>query len=103
MARLESIAMLAELDGAVLVDKPANMASHDVVKVVNLLAGKDKSTKTATNAPGVSSLEETNDNYVNVEGSLKTGIQNNVKIDITGALLPSTVAQSCTASACPPT
>lgn len=63
----------------------------DVVKVVNLLAGKDKSTKTATNAPGVSSLEETNDNYVNVEGSLKTGIQNNVKIDITGALLPSTV------------
>lgn len=34
MARLESIAMLAELDGAVLVDKPANMASHDVVKVV---------------------------------------------------------------------
>ena len=63
----------------------------DVVKVVNLLAGKDKSTKTATNAPGVSSLEETNDNYVNVEGSLKTGIQNNVKIDITGALLPSSV------------
>ena len=34
MAKLESIAMLAELDGAVLVDKPANMASHDVVKVV---------------------------------------------------------------------
>ena len=34
MARLDSIAMLAELDGAVLVDKPANMASHDVVKVV---------------------------------------------------------------------
>ena len=34
MARLESIAMLAELDGAVLVDKPANMASHDVVKAV---------------------------------------------------------------------
>ena len=34
MAKLDSIAMLAELDGAVLVDKPANMASHDVVKVV---------------------------------------------------------------------
>ena len=34
MAKLDSIAMLAELDGAVLVDKPANMASHDVVKAV---------------------------------------------------------------------
>ena len=34
MAKLDSIAMLAELDGAVLVDKPANMASHDVMKVV---------------------------------------------------------------------
>lgn len=34
MARLESIAMLAELDGVLLVDKPSNMSSHDVVKTV---------------------------------------------------------------------
>ena len=34
MANLGSIAMLAELDGVLLVDKPANMSSHDVVKAV---------------------------------------------------------------------
>ncbi|MGN0845933.1 MAG: tRNA pseudouridine(55) synthase TruB [Kiritimatiellia bacterium] len=34
MARLESIAMLAELDGVLLVDKPSNISSHDVVKTV---------------------------------------------------------------------
>lgn len=34
MAHLESIAMLAELDGVLLVDKPANISSHDVVKAV---------------------------------------------------------------------
>ena len=34
MANLESIAMLAEVDGVLLVDKPANISSHDVVKAV---------------------------------------------------------------------
>jgi len=34
MARLDSIAMLAELDGLLLVDKPANISTHDVVKTV---------------------------------------------------------------------
>ena len=34
MANLESIAMLAEVDGILLVDKPANISSHDVVKAV---------------------------------------------------------------------
>ena len=34
MANLESIARLAELDGVLLVDKPTNIASHDVVKAV---------------------------------------------------------------------
>ena len=34
MANLDSIAQLAELDGVLLVDKPANIASHDVVKAV---------------------------------------------------------------------
>ena len=63
----------------------------EVVKVVNLLAGKDTSVKTVSNAPGVSDIDESNDNWVNVEGRLKTGIQNNVKIDITGVLLPTVV------------
>ena len=63
----------------------------EVVKVVNLLAGKDTSVKTVSNAPGVSDIDENNDNWVNVEGRLKTGIQNNVKIDITGVLLPTVV------------
>ena len=34
MANLDSIARLAELDGVLLVDKPANISSHDVVKAV---------------------------------------------------------------------
>lgn len=34
MANLDSIAMLAELDGLLLIDKPSNISSHDVVKVV---------------------------------------------------------------------
>lgn len=34
MANLDSIARLAELDGILLVDKPTNIASHDVVKAV---------------------------------------------------------------------
>ena len=63
----------------------------EVVKVVNLFAGKDTSVKTVSNAPGVSDIDESNDNWVNVEGRLKTGVQNNVKIDITGVLLPMVV------------
>ena len=34
MANLDSIAQLAELDGVLLVDKPANISTHDVVKAV---------------------------------------------------------------------
>ena len=34
MANLTNIAMLAELDGAVLVDKPAGISAHDVMKAV---------------------------------------------------------------------
>ena len=34
MANLANIAMLAELDGAILVDKPAGLAAHDVMKAV---------------------------------------------------------------------
>ena len=34
MARLDSLAMLAALDGLLLVDKPSNISTHDVVKAV---------------------------------------------------------------------
>ena len=34
MANLANIAMLAELDGAVLVDKPVGISAHDVMKAV---------------------------------------------------------------------
>ena len=34
MARLDSIAMLAALDLLLLVDKPSNISTHDVVKAV---------------------------------------------------------------------
>jgi tRNA pseudouridine55 synthase len=34
MANIANIAMLAELDGAVLVDKPAGISSHDLMKAV---------------------------------------------------------------------
>ncbi|MER2138524.1 MAG: hypothetical protein ABS965_00145, partial [Succiniclasticum sp.] len=61
----------------------------ETVKVYNLFASASKDGKTVTNAPGNSDITETNNNFVNVEGLLKTGIQNSVKIDITGVLLPS--------------
>ena len=34
MANLANIAMLAELDGAILVDKPVGISAHDVMKAV---------------------------------------------------------------------
>ncbi len=63
------------------------------VKVYNLVAGQSKNSKTVGNAPGMASMTEKNNNFVNVEGLLKTGIQNNVKIDITGALVPSVTSK----------
>ena len=66
----------------------AESLKKDVVKVVNLFAKKDESTKTVTTASGDTDWKEDNVSYVDVEGLLKTGIQNNVKIDITGALIP---------------
>ncbi|MBO5637708.1 MAG: hypothetical protein J5906_09360 [Acidaminococcaceae bacterium] len=63
------------------------------VKVYNLVAGQSKNSKTVGNAPGMASMTETNNNFVNVEGLLKTGIQNNVKIEITGALVPSVTSK----------
>ena len=36
MANLANIAMLAELDGAILVDKPAGISAHDVMKAVKV-------------------------------------------------------------------
>ncbi|MBQ6912640.1 MAG: hypothetical protein IJQ30_00095, partial [Acidaminococcaceae bacterium] len=60
----------------------------DTVAVYWLFLGQDKDSKTATNMEGKSTIDEKNNNFVNVDGVLKTGIQNNVKIDITGALIP---------------
>ena len=60
----------------------------DTVAVYWLFLGQNKDSKTATNTQGVSTVSEKNNNFVNVDGVLKTGIQNNVKIDITGALIP---------------
>ncbi len=60
----------------------------DTVAVYWLFVGQSKDSKTATNTQGVSTVSENNNNFVNVDGVLKTGIQNNVKIDIKGALLP---------------
>ncbi len=34
MANIANIAMMAELDGAILVDKPVGMSSHDLMKAV---------------------------------------------------------------------
>ena len=59
------------------------------VEVVNLFAKAKDTDKTVTNTPGTTEISETNNNFVNVEGLLKTGIQNSVKIDITGAIAPS--------------
>ncbi len=59
------------------------------VEVLNLLYDPVKKDKTVTNTPGESDIKETNDNYVNVDGLLKTGIQNNVAVRITGSKIPS--------------
>ena len=72
----------------VTADNGSEAFKKEVVEVVNLFAGSDRSTKTVTNQPGNSEIEEENNNFVNVEGLLRTGTQSNVQIDIRGALLP---------------
>ena len=72
----------------VTADNGSESFKKDVVKVANLLTKKSESVKTVTNMPGDSDISEDNNNFVNVEGLLKTGVQNNVKIDITGASIP---------------
>ena len=60
----------------------------DTVAVYWLFLGQSKDSKTAGTKPGESKVEETNNNFVNVDGLLKTGIQNNVSIMITGHRTP---------------
>ena len=69
-------------------DNGSETFKKDVVKVVNLVAGKNKEDKVVTNAPGKSDIKETNNNFVNVEGALKAGIHNKVNITITGSAVP---------------
>ncbi len=56
MANLSSISMLAEVDGAVLVDKPAGLAAHDVERAVKVHFNLVKTAHGATLDPGASGL-----------------------------------------------
>ena len=69
-------------------DSGSEAVKKNATEVAWLFLGADKSTNTVTNTPGKSNIAETNNNFVNVEGSLKTGIHNKVVIDISGAAVP---------------
>lgn len=56
MANLASISMLAEVDGAVLVDKPAGLAAHDVERAVKAHFNLVKTAHGAMLDPGASGL-----------------------------------------------
>ena len=56
MANLASIAMLATVDGAVLVDKPAGLAAHDVERAVKTQFNLVKMAHGATLDPGASGV-----------------------------------------------
>jgi tRNA pseudouridine55 synthase len=56
MANLASISMLAEVDGAILVDKPAGLAAHDVERAVKAHFNLVKTAHGAMLDPGASGL-----------------------------------------------
>ncbi len=56
MANLASISMLAEVDGAVLIDKPAGLAAHDVERAVKAHFNLVKTAHGAMLDPGASGL-----------------------------------------------
>ena len=56
MANLSSISMLAEIDGVLLVDKPAGIAAHDVERAVKAHFNLVKTGHGATLDPGASGL-----------------------------------------------
>ena len=56
MANLSSISMLAEIDGVLLVDKPAGIAAHDVERAVKVHFNLVKTGHGATLDPGASGL-----------------------------------------------
>ena len=69
-------------------DNGTETIKKDTAVVKWLFLGKSTDSKTATNTPGQSSVSETNNNFVNVEGALKAGIHNKVNITITGSTVP---------------
>ena len=56
MASLATISMLAEVDGALLVDKPAGLAAHDVERAVKTHFNLVKMAHGATLDPGASGV-----------------------------------------------
>ena len=73
----------------VTADSGVETVRKDLRRVASLVFKEEDGYATLTNqSPGVSKIEEKNDNFVKVDGQLKSGLQNNVKIDITGVLLP---------------
>ena len=78
----------------VTADNGTESIKKDTVAVYWLCLGQSKDSKTTGTENGQSKVDETNNNYVNVEGLLKTGIQNNVRIDIKGALVPKVKPES---------
>ena len=80
MANLASIAMLATVDGAVLVDKPAGLAAHDVERAVKTQFNLVKMAHGATLDPGASGVfvlllgDGTKLEFSNVFGKMRKGI-----------------------------
>lgn len=59
----------------------------DVCKI-NFFANENEDYQILTNDTGKSNIKETNNNYVKVDGALKTGIHNKAIIEISGSVLP---------------
>ena len=58
------------------------------VRKINFFANENKDYQILTNDSGKSNIKETNNNYVKVDGALKTGIHNKAIIEISGSILP---------------
>jgi len=69
-------------------DSGSETVTKDTKEVAWLFLGADKETGVATNSPGNSQIKETDNNYVNVEGTLQSGSHNKVSVDISGSAIP---------------
>ena len=58
------------------------------VRKINFFANENEDYQILTNDTGKSNIKETNNNYVKVDGALKTGIHNKAIIEISGSVLP---------------